>query len=189
MSTATKTWMTTEEMLALPDDGVERELICGELRERPMTRRNRKHSRSTSRIAHLLEAWLEARPEPRGEVLAGEAGMRLARDPDTTVGIDVAYISPELARATPEGARFPDGVPILAVEILSPTDKHEETVEKLESYLSAGVPLVWIVDPDMRTVTVYRPGAEPELFNASQTLTAEPHLPGLRLPVTKVFKA
>ena len=29
--------MTTEELLALPDDGIDRWLIAGELRERPMT--------------------------------------------------------------------------------------------------------------------------------------------------------
>ena len=39
--------MTTEELLALPEDGTDRWLIAGELRERPMTKRNRFHSRVT----------------------------------------------------------------------------------------------------------------------------------------------
>jgi hypothetical protein len=38
--------MTTEELLAIPEDGTDRWLIAGELRERPMTRRNRFHSRT-----------------------------------------------------------------------------------------------------------------------------------------------
>ena len=51
--------MTTEEMLALPQNGVERWLIRGELREVPMTVRNRRHSRLMARIAYLLESWLD----------------------------------------------------------------------------------------------------------------------------------
>jgi hypothetical protein len=37
--------MTTEELLALPPGGVERWLIRGKLRQKPMTIRNRWHSR------------------------------------------------------------------------------------------------------------------------------------------------
>src|SRR4051812_20203428 len=90
--------MTTEELLALPQDGVERWLIRGHLRERPMTVRNRWHSRIMTRLAYLLECWLERQSQPRGSVLCGEAGCRLRRNPDTTVGIDVVYISADLAR-------------------------------------------------------------------------------------------
>ena len=35
----TSSLMTAEELLALPDDGIDRELIRGELRENPMTTR------------------------------------------------------------------------------------------------------------------------------------------------------
>src|SRR3954451_18482035 len=80
--------MTTEELFALPDDGIDRELIRGQLRERPMTKRNRRHSRIEASVAHLLKEWLERQPGPRGEVVSGEAGFRIRRDPDTTVGID-----------------------------------------------------------------------------------------------------
>jgi hypothetical protein len=36
-------------------------------------------------------------------------------------------------------------------------------------------------------VTVHRPGAEPELFNVRQEISAEPHLPGFRVPVARIF--
>ncbi len=45
-TTVSKRPMTTEELLALPEDGLDRELIRGQLREKPMTRRNRWHSRN-----------------------------------------------------------------------------------------------------------------------------------------------
>ena len=178
--------MTTDEMLALPDDGMVRELIRGELRERPMIFHDRWHSRAAARIACVLSVWLDSRPEPRGEVVSGEAGVRLARDPDTTVGIDVAYVSAEVAARAPEAA-YIEGPPVLAVEILSPSDRQEDIDEKLAVYLETGVAVVWVVNPRFRTVTAYRPDAPPVLFNDQQDLTAEPHLPGFRVPVARVF--
>jgi hypothetical protein len=49
--------MTTEELLALPADGVERWLIKGALREKPMTVRNRLHSKVMAAVTFELENW------------------------------------------------------------------------------------------------------------------------------------
>ena len=48
---------------------------------------------------------------------------------------------------------------------------------------------MWLVDTHYRTVQVHRPGAEPELFNVNQEMSAEPHLPGFRVAVAKLFGA
>lgn len=187
MATVT-TLMTTEEMLALPDNGMERWLIAGELRERPMTVRNRFHGSVTAYITTELVNWCRQQSPPRGQVLCGEAGVRLSHDPDTTVGIDVVYISAEVAVRQTDETTLIDGVPTLAVEVLSPNDTVEEIHEKLTTYRLAGVPLVWIVDPYNRTVTIYRSDVEPELFNIRQALSGEPHLPGFRVPVARLFE-
>lgn len=179
--------MTMEQLLALPDDGVKRWLIRGQLREKPMTYRNRFHSRALVRVAKFLEVWLDQQPQPRGSVLGGEAGVRLRRDPDTVFGIDVVYISAEVMARQTDETTIIDGVPILAVEILSPNNTVEEIDEKIDQYLEAGVPLVWIVDTRDRTVTIYRPDEEPELVNVRQELSGEPHLPGFRVPVAELF--
>lgn len=184
---AAKRLMTTEEFLALPDDGVERWLIRGELREKSMTVRNRWHSRIMARMSYFLIAWLEQQPEPRGAVLCGEAGCKLRRDPDTIVGIDVVYISAELAARESDETSLIDGVPVLVVEILSPSDTQEEVNEKTDGYLQAGVALVWVIDPHDRTITIYRPGTEPELVNLRQELSGDPHLPGFRISVAQIF--
>jgi Uma2 family endonuclease len=76
---------------------------------------------------------------------------------------------------------------VLAVEILSPKDVLEEVNEKIDGYLEAGVSLVWVIDPYRRTVEIFRPGAEPALVNVEQELSAEPHLPGFRVPVAQLF--
>lgn len=171
----------------MPDDGMDRWLIRGQLREKPMTVRNRWHSRIMARVSQFLLNWLDQQPEPRGSILCGEAVCRLRRDPDTTVGIDVVYISAELAAHESDETSLIDGVPILVVEILSPSNTQEEVNEKTDGYLQAGVALVWVIDPHYRTVTTYRPGAEPELVNVRQELSGEPHLPGFRVSVAEIF--
>jgi Uma2 family endonuclease len=80
-----------------------------------------------------------------------------------------------------------DGAPVLAIEILSPYDKHKEIVKKVRMYLKHGVKLVWVVDPGMRTVTIYRPDAPPQLHNESNEITADPYLPGFGVPVRDIF--
>jgi Uma2 family endonuclease len=180
--------MTTEALLARANDGTDRWLIRGELRERPMTVRNRLHSKVMASVTASLKLWRDSQPEPRADVLCGEAGVRLARDPDTTVGIDVVVVSAEtLARQSDETALI-DGVPLLAVEILSPSDTIVEVNEKIDVYLSTGVPLVWIIDPYRRTVTVYRPSEPPRIVAGSQELSGEPALPGFRVVLADLFR-
>jgi Uma2 family endonuclease len=180
--------MTTEELLALPDEGMDRWLIQGQVREKAMTYRNRWHSLIVMRLGQFLNNWLDSQPHPRGAVYGGEAGCRLRRNPDTTVGLDAVYISAELAARQPNDTTIIDGVPTLAVEVLSPSDKQEEINEKVDEYLAAGVPLVWVIDPHRRTILVHRPDSEPELVTVRQELTGEPHLPGLRIPAAKLFE-
>jgi Uma2 family endonuclease len=180
--------MTTEALLALPNDGVDRWLIRGQLREKPMTVRNRFHSKVMASVTTCLKIWRDAQPEPRGDVLSGEAGVRLMRDPATTVGIDVVYVSPEvLARQTDETTLI-DGIPLLAVEILSPSDTIDEVNEKIDAYLSVGVPLVWIMDPYRRTATIYRPQKPARLVAEGDELNGETILPGFRVPLADLFR-
>ena len=76
-SAPSTTLRTTEDMLAMPENGYDRDLIRGELREKPMTKQNKWHSSTEARIAHLLSRWLEHN-EPLGfRVASGEAGFRL----------------------------------------------------------------------------------------------------------------
>jgi Uma2 family endonuclease len=190
---ADKTPMTLEEFLALPDDGVDRDLINGVVRvwskpgEDPMTRRNRFHSAVLSRLTHLLEDWIDSQPSPRGAVFVGEVGCIL-RPGESGVGIDVAYLSPTQVARQGDQTTMIDGPPTLAAEVLSPSNSQEEIDTKIKAYLTAGVPLVWVVHPTFRTVTIYRPDAKPTMVNDSGELTAEPHLPGFCCRVADLFR-
>jgi Uma2 family endonuclease len=157
------------------------------LREKPHRFNDRWHSRTTACLGYLLGKWLDTQHRPHGELLGKGVGYGLSTDPDTVVMTDVAYISANVAAKNPDDTFMIDGVPTLAIEVLSPNDTTEEFTEKVEAYLAAGVPLVWIVHPRFRTVTVHRPDQEPESFNVQQELSSDLHLPGLRFRVEEIF--
>lgn len=198
MTTATqnppKVW-TTADLLAMPDDGVRRWIINGQLREEAsefpevkMTVRNRHHCAIMAFVTGSILTWLRTQPKPRGGVYCGEVGVTLPGR-ETSVGVDVVYASPDVvAVQTDDDTTMLEGVPTLAVEILSPTSTQARIHEKTREYLRAGVPLVWVVDPDDRTVRVYQPNRAPELFNITHTLPEHPAMPGFAPPVAELFE-
>jgi Uma2 family endonuclease len=175
--------VTTTELLTSP--GLKRELIRGELRERDSAPRHRRHAATESRIVQALGNWRDE-VNFEADVLSGDVGSILSRDPGTTMGIDVTLFSLEvLRRQTDE--RFVTGTPILAVEILSPGDTHEVMREKINEYHRTGVRMIWVVDPDFRTVLVYPRNDEPIMYNRRQKLTGGDVLPGFAVLVEKLF--
>ena len=193
MSAATATkLMTAEEFLALPDDGVERWLIRGELREKrdtDMTMRNKVHSITEARVARILGNWVEAQPKPRGEVVCGEAGFLLRHDPDSiTAGVDVAIISAAQADRRSPSTSLVEGPALMIAEINSPFDTTEEIAERVEEYLECGVKLVWVINPYSRTVIVHRPNDEPLALDVRDELDGGTDLPGFRCRVSELFR-
>jgi Uma2 family endonuclease len=185
--TATKR-MTVDEFLALPEDGVRRWLIRGEIREEGMTIRNRFHSSAMANLAYELGVWRRTQPKPWGQVVCGEAGVRLDANDDETIGVDVAYVSHNVLVQQSGDSTIIEGVPTLIVEILSPSTQMQNVDEKIDLYLEAGVPLVWVVDPRDETVTIYQPGKRPTLVNADENLIGESALPGFDVPVARLFE-
>jgi len=77
-------------------------------------------------------------------------------------------------------------VPDLAVEILSPTDNLRDAEDKADLYIADGVKLVWIIDPERRTVRVYE-GETLTRLNDTKTLTGGAVLPGFSLNLHEFF--
>ena len=188
MSTGTAL-MTAEEFLALPDDGKERELIRGEVRERPMTYRNRVHAWIVAEMTFQLKSWLRNCDEAHGEIYSGEVGCILQHDPNTIVGIDVAYFSHAVTERQTNQTTLIDGIPLLVVEVLSPSDRQSEVHEKVSLYLEANVQAVWIVDPFFKMVQMHQRGTAPQSFNDEHTLSGGDILPGLEIAVADLFPA
>lgn len=164
-------------------------LIDGEIVEwgANMTTRNARHSSAMARISYLLCRWLEENPQIVAVVATGEARCLLSQDPERIVGLDVGlFFGKDQVELACSGNQF-IGPPRLAIEILSGSDTHDDTVERIRVFLEAGVKQVWIVDAELRRVTINRPDGEAEIFTARHELTAEPELPGFRVSVDSLF--
>ena len=158
------------------------ELVRGEVIELPPPQK--RHGRVSVNIAFVLETYVRQRR--KGYVTSNDSGVILERDPDTVRGPDVAVY--EDAQSWDElHPKYGEVPPVLAVEVLSPNDKVNKVNRKIADYLRSGVGLVWLADPEERTVTVYRRGHEPRLHEPSEELTGEDILPGLTLKVADCF--
>jgi hypothetical protein len=57
----------------------------------------------------------------------------------------------------------------------------------LEMYQEAGVPLIWLIDPDNETVTIIAAGQPTRVVKPGDTLDGGDVLPGFTVPVAEIF--
>jgi Uma2 family endonuclease len=172
--------LTAEEFLALPEAAGKLELHDGQVVEVAPARP--RHSAVQGRVLRRLGAWCDS--HGLGEP-APELTCRLSRR--RVVIPDVAYVRPGPRWDAALAGQALDGSPDLAVEVVSPGDSRPEVRQKVQWYLAAGCSLVWVVNPQRRTATVYRPGAEVRHLTTSGVLDGEDVLPGFRLPLADLW--
>ncbi|MCI0641386.1 MAG: Uma2 family endonuclease [Gemmataceae bacterium] len=157
------------------------ELVRGEVIELSVPKRL--HGSVCGRIGTRLGVF--SQQKRFGDVVTNDAGLLLERDPDTVRGPDIAFFAEELD--TESADSYSEMPPLLAVEVLSPTDLAEAVFEKISQYLASGVKLVWIVNPKNRTVTVHRTDKPLRVFHENDTITGEEFLAGFRCQVAEFF--
>jgi Uma2 family endonuclease len=118
--------------------------------------------------------------------VSGRAGVILRRNPDTVRGPDVSFYSITRQPNPPED--YFEIPPDLAVEVLSPDDRRGRVRDKIREYVAAGVPLVWLVDPETRTVLEYRGSLRGTEYDEADTLDGGDVLPGFTCRVADFFQ-
>ncbi|MBA4179511.1 MAG: hypothetical protein C0506_02885 [Anaerolinea sp.] len=145
----TRTRLTLDDFLALPEDKPYLELIDGEVCQKPVGKK--KHSRAARRIARLLEDHPATRA---GEVLP-ELGMHwwgTARS-DHRVP-DVSYYAGGRRVTEP----YPDEPPDLVIEVRSEGQSTESIEARLTFLRDQGVPRTLHIDPESESVSVWERG-------------------------------
>lgn len=102
---------------------------------------------------------------------------------------DIGFVSWESIGDEVNSEAIFDGVPDLAVEIISEGNTRKEMALKLEDYFRAGVRLVWYIRPKTQTIEVHTSLASKRTLTAKDTLDGGEVLPGFALPVKKLFAA
>ena len=136
-------------------------------------------------VMNVIRLLLEHEQAGQGRVIT-DAGFVLRESPLALRGPDAAFmVSARVPTTLPQG--FWTIAPDLAVEVISPANSVSEIQQKVLDYLDAQVPLIWVIDPKSRTVTVYESRSSMRLLIDTDTLDGGVILPGLRTPVSDLF--
>jgi Uma2 family endonuclease len=177
------TLLTANDLLSLADPDLPRELVRGVLRH--VMPASPAHGLVVVQATGIL--WQHVRAHGLGELFSESTAFILARDPDTVLCPDVAFVARERVAAAMLGQPFAELAPDLAVEVLSPSDRPAAVRAKVDEYLGAGVRAVWVLDPATRTVRVHPRGGVERLLSADDILDGGDVLPGFRCPVAALY--
>jgi Uma2 family endonuclease len=147
MSSTTR--LTFQQFVELPEEPGKRfELDRGELIVEPSP--TFRHNVIRDRIARHLREFVMT--HSLGAVTV-ENDFRL--DSDTVRNPDVAFVANEpLSRMDVDSSPI-EGVPNLAIEVISPGNSAQDMLTKVHQYLHAGCQAVWFFHPKLKVVEVY----------------------------------
>ena len=183
MSAITTRKMTVAEYVAWgerPENAdLRTELVDGEVIEVPSP--IRKHGIICMLVAKLLLEYFEHHGP--GFLASNDSGLVVAKD--TVRGVDLAafFGDPDEDDEVGYGVRMP----VLCVEVVSPSDRPGQLQKRVTQYHAAGVPLVWVVQPKDKAVVVHRKGQTVEYLEGDAELTGGPELPGFACRVSAFF--
>ncbi len=176
MSAATATF-TIADLERMPDDGMHRELLHGELIELPPPKLHQ--SRIAMGLVASLLSYLDDHADI-GEVWA-EGGFQL--DAASWLQPDVAVLKPEQLAVS--NSDYASGAPLVALEVISPSESGADIEAKSIAYLQTGARAVVWIYPQTRTVHILGEGER--RLNNKDTLELPTILPGWSLPVSDLF--
>ncbi len=165
--------MTAEQLLQYSHEPYQQELIDGILYE--MEPPGQGHGRvamhvGSSLYAHVVEHDLG--------MTFGEAGFQLTWNPDTVLGPDVAFVAKRRDAPAISDRGYWQGPPDLAIEIVSPNDRRSQVEGKALAWLRHGTRAVVVLDPPLRTATVYRARDDVRILMADEALDLSDVVPG-----------
>ncbi len=180
MTVVTKKEWTDEELMRIKHEG-KVELVDGEVIL--MTPAGLEQGGICADLLTRLNNYV--RKHKLGRVFDSQTGFRPYENMRAP---DISFVRKD---RLPEGklpkgfGRFP---PDLAVEVFASDEKVSDYEEKVAEYLSWGVRLIWLVDPNTRTVTVVRANGERQVLGEKDVLTGEDVVPGFKIRVKKIFE-
>jgi len=171
-----------DEYMELPNDGKRYQIIDGVLDVTPAP--NTKHQGASKKLEWSLITALEK----TGLGYVFDAPIDVVLDPHNIVQPDLIFVRKE--RADIITVANIQGAPDLVIEILSPSTRRTDVLIKSELYARFGVPLYWIVDPDLERIETYR--LVDKAYEQMQVATAPSILepvgfPGLQIDLREIF--
>lgn len=143
------------------------------------------HGLVCANIVYELKRYLL--DHPIGICFGAGTGFMVHSSPPRVVALDAAIVRKERMPEDGVGLDALAGAPDLAVLVIAPTDKFDDVEADIHELMNAGTSHVWILRPRVRMVTVHRSHNDIAIMGETETLVAEDILPGLHLPVHRLF--
>ena len=175
--------MTAEELLRYRHEPYRQELIAGRLHE--MEPPGAEHGVVAMRTGMLLARHVDE--HDLGLAFAGEIGFHLESEPDTVRAPDAGFIARERVDTVGLPRGYWPGPPDLAIEVVSPNDRHSDVEGKALDWLAAGARAVVVADPPRRSATVYRARDDIRVLAADERLDLGDVVAGFAPRVTELF--
>ncbi len=102
---------------------------------------------------------------------------------------DVSWMKKEKYNSLSDDEKqtFSKIVPDFVIELRSPTDNLIPIQNKMSEYIENGVKLGWLIDPEKKTVHIYRADGEIEVFNNPKLVSGEEVLLGFSLDISRLW--
>lgn len=143
-------------------------------------------SMRNAEVQFQLSAW--ARKDRRGKVVEASGGFVLAngarRSPDAS-WISKSAIQNLQAKGGKHLWRL---CPEFVIELRSPGDRLRKLRSKMREYIENGVQLGWLIDPENRSIEIYRPGRDPELRQEIDSIAGEGSVEGFVLDLRAIWE-
>ena len=130
--------------------------------------------------------WTYTRERKKGYVCSNDMGLILQRDPDTVRGPHVAVFL-ESRKLADLDLKYPERMPDLVVDVLSPNDRRASMQKRVSKFPASGVAMVWVLDPDEESVTVYLPNQPPIGLEGDEEVTGFGVLADFRCKASDFF--
>ncbi len=151
-----------------------------------MTPAGSRTSHMNMRIGRLLDEWAEQ--DGRGIAFDSNGGFSL---PDGSMrAADAAWIERKRweALSGKDQARFAPLCPDFVIELRSPSDRLPDLKAKMKLWIANGASLGWLIDPEEKTVYVYRPGGDsPEVLHHPASVQGSGVVAGFELVMARVW--
>lgn len=134
-----------------------------------------------TRLSTFMNMWVM--PRKLGRVTGSSAGFKLPNS--DTRAPDVSFVQAERLRRAPQS--FAELAPDLMVEVKSPTDSLQKLRAKIQDFLNLGTRVGILINPENRTVEIYRSEQERVRLTDGDVLTVPDLLPGWEVVVTDLW--
>jgi Uma2 family endonuclease len=151
-----------------------------------MTPANSKTSKMNQRIGRILDEWTEV--DGRGVCFDSSGGFTLPdgsmRNPDAAWVERVRWETLTDAQQSSFAPVCPDFV----IELRSPSDKLPPAGAKMEQWIANGAQVAWLIDPEEKSLTIYRPSQQPDILTHPTSVQGTGPIAGFELVMSRIWE-